>query len=65
MSCSTKCFSFIDPNNSLVLSFDMLNLKKRLPHHMAFQIKSTYRKNNIFRTVIDEGASMCVMSMSC
>ncbi len=43
----------------------MLNVKKRLPHHMAFQIKSTYRKINSFHTVIDEGASTCVMSMSC
>ena len=32
---------------------------------MAFKIKSTYRKINIFRTVIDEVASTCVMSMSC
>lgn len=43
----------------------MFNVKKRLPHHMAFQIKSTYRKTNIFRTIINEGASTCVMSMSC
>ncbi len=43
----------------------MLNVKKRLPHHMAFQIKFTYRKTNIFWIVIDEGASTCVMSMSC
>ncbi len=55
----------VDPTNSLVLTFDMLNVKKRLPHHMAFQIKSTYRKINIFRIIIDEGASTCVMSMSC
>jgi len=55
----------VDPKNSLVLTFDMLNVKKRHPHHMAFQIKSTYQKTNIFRTVIDEGASTCVMSMSC
>lgn len=32
---------------------------------MAFQIKSTYLKTNIFRIVIDEGASTCLMSMSC
>lgn len=51
----------VDPTNSLVLTFDMLNFKKRLLHHMAFQIKSTYQKINIFRTVIDEGASTCVM----
>ena len=43
----------------------MLNVKKQLPHHMAFQIKSTYRKFNISCAVIDEGASTCVMSMSC
>jgi len=55
----------VDSKNSLVITFDMSNIKKRLPHRMDFQIKSTYRKTNIFLTVIDEGASTCVMSMSC
>ena len=55
----------VDPNNSLVLTFDMLNVKKRLPHHMTFQIESTYWKANIFQIVIDEGASTCIMSLSC
>jgi len=32
---------------------------------MAFQIKSTYRKTNIFRTIVDEGDSTCVMSLAC
>lgn len=32
---------------------------------MDFWIESTYQKTNIFRMVIDEGASMCVMSTSC
>lgn len=32
----------VDPNNSLMLTFDILNVKKVLPHHMVFQIKSTY-----------------------
>lgn len=54
----------IDPKNSLIVTFDMSNIKKRLPHHMAFQIKSIYRKINIFRTVVDEGASTCVMSIA-
>jgi len=31
----------VDPKNSLVLTLDMLNVKKGLPHHMTFQIKST------------------------
>ena len=55
----------VDPKNSLVITFDMSNFKKRLPHHMAFHIKSSYRKCNIFRTVVDEGASTCVMSLTC
>ena len=38
----------VDPKNSLMIIFDMSNLKKRLPHHMVFQIKSIYRKINIF-----------------
>lgn len=55
----------IDPKNSHVITFDMSSVKKRLIHHMAFQIKSTYQKMNIFRIVVDEGASTCVVSMSC
>ena len=55
----------IDPKNSLLITFDMTNFKKRLRHHMAFHIKSSYRKCNIFRTVVDEGASTCVMSLTC
>lgn len=69
MSCSKKCLAIgngiVDPNNSLALTFNMHNVKKRLPHHMAFQIKSTYHKTNIFWMVVNEGASTCVMSMSC
>ena len=55
----------VDPNNSLALTFDMHNVKKRLPHHMAFQIKFTYQKTNIFPMVINEGASTCFISISC
>ena len=43
----------------------MHNVKWIPPHYMDFQIKSTYRKTIIFQMVIDEGASTCVMSMSC
>ena len=34
----------IDPKNYLLITFDMTNFKKRLPHHMDFHIKSSYRK---------------------
>lgn len=32
---------------------------------MDFHIKYTYHKMAIFQTVVDEGASTCVMSMTC
>ena len=60
-SCLAQCSAFLtvigatNPKNSLLITFDMTNFKKRLPHHMAFHIKSSYRKCNIFRTVVDEG----------
>ena len=48
-----------------MITFDMTNFKKRLPHHMAFHIRSSYRRFTIIRTVVDEGASTCVMSLAC
>lgn len=32
----------VDPNNPLVPAFNMLNVKKQLPHHMDFKTKNTY-----------------------
>ena len=55
----------VDPKNSMMITFDMLNFRKRFPHHMAFHIRSSYRKFNIFQTIVDEGASTCVMSLAC
>ena len=66
-SCPTQRSAFltaigvVDPKNSLMITFDMSNFKKRLPHHMDFHIRSSYQKFNTFRTVVDEGASMCVI----
>ena len=48
---------------------DTTNLKPRLPYHVAFQIVVAYPMKtftrNIFRMVVDEGASKCVMSLAC
>ena len=48
---------------------DTTDLKPRLPHHVAFQIVVAYPTKfftqNIFHTVVDEGASTCVMSLAC
>jgi hypothetical protein len=51
------------------IMLDMTDLKPRLPYHVAFQIvvahpTKTFTRN-IFRTVVDEGASTCVMSLAC
>jgi hypothetical protein len=51
------------------IMLDTTDLKPRLPYHVVFQIVVAYTmKNftwNIFRTVVDEGASTCVMSLAC
>ena len=70
-SCLAQCSALltaigaVDPKKSLVITFDVSNFKKILPHHMDFHIKSSFRKFNIFQTVVDEGASTCVMSLAC
>jgi hypothetical protein len=48
---------------------DMTNLKPCLPYHIAFHIvvafTMKYFTRNIFCTVVDEGASTCVMPLEC
>jgi hypothetical protein len=59
----------VETCNLGTIMLDTTDLKPRLPYHMAFQIVVAYTtKNftqNIFRTVVDEGASTCVMSLAC
>jgi hypothetical protein len=49
--------------------FDMTELKHCLPYHVVFQIVVAYTTKtftrNIFRTVVDEGTSTCIMSLEC
>ena len=48
---------------------DTTNLKPHLPYHIEFQIVVAHPTKtftwNIFRTVVDEGALTCVMSLAC
>jgi hypothetical protein len=48
---------------------DPTDLKPRLPHHVPFQIVVAYTTKsftrNVFRTMVDEGASTCMMSLAC
>jgi hypothetical protein len=59
----------VETCNPGTIMLDTTDLKPRLPYHVAFQIVVAYTtKNfnrNIFRTVVDEGASTCVMSLAC
>jgi hypothetical protein len=55
--------------NPGTIMLDTTDLKPRLPYHVAFQIvvahpMKTFTRN-IFRTVVDEGTSTCVMSLAC
>jgi hypothetical protein len=49
--------------------FDTTDLKPHLPYHVAFQIVVSYTTKtftrNIFHMVVDEGASICMMSLAC
>jgi hypothetical protein len=47
------------------MKFDIIDVKPRLPYHVSFKIDVVYANNIIKRIVFDEGASMCIMSLSC
>jgi hypothetical protein len=55
--------------NPGTIMLDTTDLKHHLPYHVAFQIVVAHpTKNvthNIFCTVVNEGASTCVMSLAC
>jgi hypothetical protein len=54
----------LEPNGSKVIKFDITYVKPHLPYHVAFQIHVEYSKYTIKRAVVDEGATMCVMSLA-
>ena len=47
------------------MKFHLSDVKIRLPYHVALLIDVIHGGNTIGRTVVDEGASTCVMSLSC
>jgi hypothetical protein len=55
--------------NSGTIMLDTTDLKPCLPYHVAFPIvvahpTKTFTRN-IFRTVVDEGTSTCIISLAC
>jgi hypothetical protein len=45
--------------------FKLDDYKLRLSHQLAFQIQVVVWNKNIHCTILDEGASTCVMSLAC
>ena len=55
----------VDLQDSNLMIFDLENFTPCLPHQMAFQIPVIVKNKRIFRTVVDEGAYTCIMSIKC
>jgi hypothetical protein len=60
-----KAIGGIDPTDENLIVFDLNEHIPRLPTQLAFQIQVVVADKRICRTVVDEGASTCVMSFSC
>ena len=54
----------IDPTDSDLITFDLERHTQRLPPQIAFLIQVIIDSKTIHRTVIDEGASTCIMSVA-
>jgi len=54
----------IDSADSDLITFDLGSHTPRLPHQIAFLIQVIVNSKMIHRTVIDEGASTCIMSVA-
>jgi hypothetical protein len=55
----------IDPESSNNIMFNLDNFKSRLSYHLSFQIDVVVHNQHIHCTILDEGASTCVMSLAC
>jgi hypothetical protein len=60
-----KAIGGIDPTDENLIVFDLNEHVPRLPAQLAFQIQVIVADKSICRTVVDEGASTCVMSFPC
>jgi hypothetical protein len=60
-----KAIGGIDPTDTNLIVFEFDDHIPQLPPQLAFQIQVVVSDKNICRTVIDEGASMSVMSFAC
>ena len=52
-------------SSSLAAKFNLSDVKIHLPYHVPLSIDVINDRNTIERSVVDEGASTCVMSLYC
>ena len=52
-------------SSSRMAKFDLFDVNICLPYHVSLSIDVIHGGNTIGRAVVDEGASTCVMSLSC
>ena len=52
-------------SSSLMEKFNLSDVKIHLPYHVALLIDFIHGGKTIGRAVVDEGASTCIMSLSC
>jgi hypothetical protein len=55
----------VDPELSNHIMFNLDNYTSRHSHQLAFQIDVVVHNQQIHRTILDQGASTCVMSLAC
>jgi hypothetical protein len=55
----------LKPSGSKLIKFGVIDVKPRLPYHVAFQIHVYFSKYTIKHAVVDEGVATCVMSLVC
>jgi hypothetical protein len=60
-----KSIGIIYPTDTNLIIFDLEDHVSRLPPQSTFQIQVVVENNNICRTLIDEGDSTCIMSVTC
>jgi len=55
----------IDPTDSNLVAFNHKGYVPQLPTQLTFLIQVKVLNKTVHRTIIDEGASTCIMSMNC
>jgi hypothetical protein len=55
----------VDHESSNHIMFNLENYVSHLSHQLAFQVDVVVHNQQIHRTILNEGASTCVMSLAC